>query len=304
MIMRTTLILKRSALAVAALLVASACGGGGDESSSIELVATTSILGDITSNLIDGTVALTTIMPPGADPHEFEPSARQVAALRSADLIIANGLGLEESLEDVLRAAVEDGVILLEIGPEVDPLPLEDAGAYDPHIWLDPVRMIEAVDLITSALTDLDSSVDWTAGASTYRAELQTLDGWIEQQFDSIEASSRVLFTGHQAFGYFAARYDFDVVATILPGATTTVEPSASGFAAVVEALEASSVQAVFTDITESQALAQQLVDQVDRTVDVVPLYVGALGPEGSGADTYLGLMSWNVEAIRTVFER
>ena len=305
MIMRTTLILKGSALAVAALLVASACGGGGgDESSSIELVATTSILGDITSNLIDGTAALTTIMPPGADPHEFEPSARQVAALRSADLIIANGLGLEESLEDVLHAALEDGVILLEIGPEVDPLPLEDAGSYDPHIWLDPVRMIEAVDLITSALTDLDSSVDWTAGASTYRSELQTLDGWIEQQLDSIEASSRVLFTGHQAFGYFAARYDFDVVATILPGATTTVEPSASGFAAVVEALEVSSVQAVFTDITESQALAEQLADQVDRTVDVVPLYVGALGPEGSGAETYLGMMSWNVEAIRTVFER
>ena len=94
------------------------------------------------------------------------------------------------------------------------------------------------------------------------------------------------------------------MVATILPGATTTVEPSASSFAAVVEMLEASSVQAVFTDITESQALAEQLVGQVGRTVDVVPLYVGALGPEGSGADSYLGLMRWNAETIRMVFER
>jgi zinc/manganese transport system substrate-binding protein len=304
MIMRTTLILKRSALVVIAFLGAAACGGGVDESTSIELVATTSILGDITSNLLDGTAGLTTIMPPGVDPHDFEPSARQVAALRSADLIIANGLGLEESLEDVLQAAVEDGAVLLEIGPEVEPMPLEGSEAYDPHIWLDPVRMIKAVDLITSALTDLDSSVEWATGASAYRTELQNLDGWIEQQFGSVEASSRMLFTGHQAFGYFAARYDLDVVATILPGATTTVEPSASSFADVIEVLAASSAQAIFTDISESQAFAEQLADQVDRTVDVVPLFVGALGPEGSGAETYLGLMRWNVEAIRTVFER
>jgi zinc/manganese transport system substrate-binding protein len=304
MIMRTTLILKTLTLGLAASLVASACGGGGDERGPIEVVATTSILGDITANLVDSAVTLTTIMPPGADPHEFEPSARQVATLRSSDLIIANGLGLEESLGDVLRAAVEDGVVLLEVGPELNPMPLAAAGEYDPHVWLDPVRMIEAVDLITVALTDLDASVDWIAGAATYRAELQTLNGWIEQQFDSVEPSARVLFTGHQAFGYFAARYGFEVVATILPGATTTVEPSASSFAAVVEMLEASSVQAVFTDITESQALAEQLVGQVDRTVDVVPLYVGALGPEGSGADSYLGLMRWNAETIRMVFER
>ena len=115
MIMRTTLILKTLTLGLAASLVASACGGGGDEGGSIEVVATTSILGDITANLINGTVTLTTIMPPGADPHEFEPSARQVATLRSADLIIANGLGLEESLEDVLQAAVEDGVQVVTV---------------------------------------------------------------------------------------------------------------------------------------------------------------------------------------------
>ena len=86
--------------------------------------------------------------------------------------------------------------------------------------------------------------------------------------------------------------------------APKTVEPSASSFADVIEVLAASSAQAIFTDISESQAFAEQLADQVDRTVDVVPLFVGALGPEGSGAETYLGLMRWNVEAIRTVFER
>ncbi len=303
MIMRTTLILKTLALFLAAVAV-TACSADGEERQSIEVVATTSILGDITSNVVGDGALLEVIMSPGADPHEFEPSARQVASILSADLVVANGLGLEESLEDVLDSAVEEGVAVIEIGSEVDPVRLTDSDGFDPHVWLDPVRMAGAVDSIIAALVELDASVDWAAQAAPYRQELLALDTWIGQQLEFIPPDTRVLLTGHQNLGYFADRYEFKIVATILPGATTMIEPSASGFAGVIDVLEASGARAVFTDFGESQALAEQLIAQADRDVAVVPLHLGALGSEGSGAETYLDVMRWNVEAIRAVFEQ
>ena len=303
MIMRTTLILKTTMLSLAALTV-SACAADAEERQSIEVVVTTSILGDIATNVVGDDALLEVIMSPGADPHEFEPSARQVASMLSADLIVANGLGLEESLEDVLDSALEDGVAVIEIGPEVEPVRLTNSDGFDPHVWLDPVRMAGAVDSIVEALVELDPSVDWAAQAAPYRQELLEVDTWIDQQLEFIPGDARVLLTGHQNLGYFADRYGFEIVATILPGATTMIEPSASGFADVIDVLEASGARAIFTDFGESQALAGQLTEQVDRDVPVVPLHLGALGSEGSGAETYLDLMRWNVEAIRAVFEQ
>ena len=303
MIMRTTLILKTTVLLLAALAV-SACASDAEERQSIEVVVTTSILGDIATNVVGDYALLEVIMSPGADPHEFEPSARQVASMLSANLIVANGLGLEESLEAVLDSAGEDGVVVIEIGPEVEPVRLTHSDGFDPHVWLDPVRMAGAVDSIVEALVELDASVDWAAQAAPYRQELLEVDTWIDQQLEFIPPDARVLLTGHQNLGYFADRYGFEVVATILPGATTMIEPSASGFADVIDVLEASGARAIFTDFGESQALAEQLTEQVDRDVAVVPLHLGALGSEGSGAETYLDLMRWNVEAIRVVFEQ
>jgi len=303
MIMRTTLILRTTLLLLVALAV-SACASDAEEGQSIEVVVTTSILGDIATKVVGDDALLEVIMSPGADPHEFEPSARQVASMLSANLIVANGLGLEESLEDVLDSAVDDGVAVIEIGPEVEPVRLTKSNGFDPHVWLDPVRMAGAIDLIVEALVELDASVDWAAQAAPYRQELLELDTWIDQQLEFIPPDARVLLTGHQNLGYFADRYGFEVVATILPGATTMIEPSASSFADVIEILEASGTRAIFTDFGESQALAEQLTEQVDRDVAVVPLHLGALGSEGSGAESYLDLMRWNVEAIRAVFEQ
>jgi zinc/manganese transport system substrate-binding protein len=303
MIMRTTLILKTTIVLLATLAV-SACTAAAEERQSIEVVVTTSILGDIAANVVGDDALLEVIMSPGADPHEFEPSARQVASMLSANLIVANGLGLEESLEDVLDSAVEDGVAVIEIGSEVEPVRLTNSNGFDPHVWLDPVRMAGAVDSIVEALVELDASVDWAAQAAPYRQELLEVDTWIDQQLEFIPPDTRVLLTGHQNLGYFADRYGFEVVATILPGATTMIEPSASGFADVIDVLEASRARAILTDFGESQALAEQLTEQMDRDVAVVPLHVGALGSEGSGAETYLDLMRWNVEAIRAVFEQ
>lgn len=284
------------------MMVSSGCSASDEGGSLPAVVVTTSILGDVVTNVVNGGAEVQVIMPIGADPHDFEPSARQVAAIRSADLIVANGLDLEEGLSEVLSAAVEGGADLLEIGPDVDPLPLEGSGAFDPHVWLDPIRMVNAVDLLVKALEDLNGSIDWAGRAAPYRQELLETDSSIRDSLAFIPGDSRVLFTGHQAFGYFADRYDFEVTATILPGATTMIEPSAASFAEVVEALEESSAPAVFTDRGESQALAEQLIEEVSREVVLVQLYTGSLGGPGSGAETYIDMMNWNAEAIAEVF--
>lgn len=302
MIMRTTLIIKFVIVAVAGGLGASACSEQAPVSAGPTVVVTTSILGDIVVGITGGDAEVEVIMPSGADPHEFEPSARQVASIRSADLVIANGLGLEEGLEDVLIDASAGGAVLLEVGPLVDPLALVGSEGFDPHVWLDPMRMVTAVDAIADALTSLDGSSDWQANAASYREQLLELDRWITDRLADIPSGERVLVTGHQSFGYFADRYDFEIVATILPGATTMIEPSAAGFSDVVDLLEASAVPAVLTDMNESQALAEQLTAQVSRTVVVVPLLVGGLGEAGSGAETYLDLMRWDVNAIAEVW--
>jgi zinc/manganese transport system substrate-binding protein len=301
--MRTTLILRTASTVLALALASSACASDASGGSSFTVVVTTSILGDIVTNATGLGANVEVIMPIGADPHEFEPSARQVASILSADLVVANGLGLEEGLEDVLAAASEDGGVVLEVGPAVGPLTLGPSGDLDPHVWLDPTRMGAAVDLVVVALHDLDASIDWTRIAAPYRQELLDLDVWIAARLAAIPREDRVLVTGHQAFGYFADRYDFEIVATILPGATTMVEPSAARFAEIVKILEASDAPAVFMDLGENQALADQLAVQVDRPVLVVPLYTGALGEQGSGAGTYLEMMRWNVEAIAKAFE-
>ncbi|MDF1594775.1 MAG: metal ABC transporter substrate-binding protein [Acidimicrobiia bacterium] len=301
--MRTTLILRMTGAVLALALASSACASDASDGSSFTVVVTTSILGDIVTNATELGANVEVIMPVGADPHEFEPSARQVASIRSADLVIANGLGLEEGLEDVLASAAEDGGLVLEVGPAINPLTLGSSGDLDPHVWLDPTRMAAAVDVVVGALRGLDPSVDWAQIAAPYRQELLDLDVWIDARLAAIPQEDRVLVTGHQAFGYFADRYDFEIIATILPGATTMVEPSAAGFADIVTILEASDTPAVFTDLGENQALADQLSVQVDRPVLVVPLYTGALGEQGSGAGTYLEMMRWDVEAIARAFE-
>ncbi|MFP4311536.1 MAG: metal ABC transporter substrate-binding protein, partial [Nitriliruptoraceae bacterium] len=123
-------------LLVAALVLA-ACGSDTGESGAAadegqpQVVVTTTILGDIAANVAGEDAAVEVLMPIGADPHDFEPSAQQAASMREADLVIANGLGLEEGLLDAIAAAEEDGVRVLELGPSLDPVPYEGTDGHD-----------------------------------------------------------------------------------------------------------------------------------------------------------------------------
>ena len=135
----------------------------------IQIIATTSIIGDVVSNIVGDTAAVEVVLPAGTDPHDFAPSPQQVASINDADLVVANGLGLEESLNDIIEGAASEGTPVLRVAEGVDPLPASvegneaEASTGDPHFWHDPDRMAEAIDLVVDELSALDDSVDWAS---------------------------------------------------------------------------------------------------------------------------------------------
>lgn len=288
----------RTALAAFAVAMAG-CGStvAPAEEGNITVVATTAIVGDLVANVVGDHGTVEVVIPLGADPHDFRPSARQLTAIAGADLVVAIGLGLEETLGDVLASAAQDGTAILELGPQLDPISRDDGG-LDPHVWLDPERMAAATRLIAGALTDLDSSVDWGAAADAYAAQLAAVDDEIATILDAVPAERRKLVTNHEALGYFADRYGFEVVGVIVPGGGTLAAPSSADIAALAEVITTEEVPAIFAETTQPATLAEAMAAEVDSDVAVVELFTESMGEPGSAAGTLIGMLRVDAERI------
>jgi zinc/manganese transport system substrate-binding protein len=299
------------AVAVCALaFVVSACGDSTDEPAAADsattlsdddmpqIVVTTNILGDIVSQAVGELADVEVIMPIGADPHDFAPSAKQAEAMENADLLVVNGAGFEEGMGDIIDSVEESGTPVFSFADQVELLDLD--GAADPHIWTDPTRMITAVEAFGGELSGLEG-ID--AGAATeqvssYVAELTALDSEMETTLASIPADQRVLITNHEVFGYFADRFGFEVVGALIPSLSTSAEPSAAEIDALAELIRAEGIPAIFGDTSGSTQLADALAESVGNEVQVVVLFSESLGEPGSGADTYIGMMTTNATLI------
>jgi zinc/manganese transport system substrate-binding protein len=294
------------AVAALALLTLGACSSSGEEDGSIRVVATTSILGDLAQNVIGDAGEVVVLMPIGVNPHDFQPSAQQVAAIQKADLVIANGLGLEEGLSDVLEAATSDGVRVWEVGPDINPRLFAEApdtdehdeGLLDPHFWLDPLKDVETARLLAGQLAEIDPDRDWSAGAEAYVAELERVHEESIEMLAVVADADRKLVTNHRAFGYFSDRYDFDMIGTVIPGGATLANPSSSELASLVETIERQQVPAIFTETVESDTLARTVAAEVGYDIEIVELYTGSLGEPGTEWDTLAGLLRANARRI------
>ena len=302
-------------LVVVGLLTIAAAGcsstNSSSSSSSPTVVVTTSILGDIVENVVGEEAEVTVLMPAGVDPHEFELSAAQAAEMQEADVIVANGLGFEAGMTDALDAAEEAGVPRYEVAPDVDPLPLaegseehaEDTSGLDPHVFTDPERMAQATENIAAALGDEVPDLDTDAvreQANAYAAEVRAADATIEDELSVIPEDQRVLVTNHEVFSYFADRYGFEVVGTVIPSGTTLAEPSSQELSDLADTIREYGVPAIFADASSPTELAEALADESGLDVEVVALYSESLGGPGSGAETYLEMITSNGEAIAT----
>ena len=266
------------------------------EGEKLRVVATTTLVGDVVSNVGGDQIALTVLMPVGADPHSFEPTPTDVMAVSRAHVVFANGLGLEEFLDELIENAGGDRpVVPVSLGIEVRTL---EGKGVDPHVWFSPVNVVVWTENIQRALAALDPAhrEGYETNARRYIRELEALDEWIEAQVANIPPDRRKMVTDHRAFGYFADRYGLEMVGAVVKSFSTVAEPSAQELAALEETIRQYDVPAIFVGINVNQALVQRVAE--DTGIRLVPLYTGSLGPPGSGAETYLDLMRFNVNAI------
>ncbi|MCA5923074.1 metal ABC transporter substrate-binding protein [Curtobacterium oceanosedimentum] len=260
------------------------------------VAVTTNILGDVVTEVVGDQADVMVLMPPGADPHSFEVSAQQAARLRSADLVVENGLGLEEGVARHVQAAAEDGVPVTTAGDAVDALEwtTEDDSGPDPHFWTDPGRMADVVEALDADLREVGIE---PAGTDAYLAELQDLDDEMTTAMATVPEDRRALVTNHHVFGYLADRYGFRVVGAVIPSGTTLASPSAADLRDLADAIDEAGVPTIFADASQPARLAEVLAEEVDVHVEIRPLATESLTEDGD-ASTYLGMMRSNTQAI------
>lgn len=291
-----------AALVAAAVLLAG--GTGCTSPDRTRIVVTTNILGDVVSKIVGDQAQVSVLMKPNADPHSFAISAREAHAMQTADLVVYNGLGLEEGVLHHVQAASSEGVPTVEVGARIEPIDYQDgdaAGLPDPHFWTDPTRVVTALRLLTEEIITHVDGVDADIvrqRAESYASEIGDLDAELVERFAGIPEQRRVLVTNHHVFGYLAERYDLTVVGAIIPSGTTLASPSASDLASLVTAIETHRVPAIFADTAQPARLAEVLAAEAGITVRVVGLYSESLSDADGDASSYLDMMRFNTEAI------
>jgi ABC-type Zn uptake system ZnuABC Zn-binding protein ZnuA len=296
----------RTALVVIVALVFLACGpgagstgpaaGSGDPSggTTLKVVTTTTVFADIVQNVGGSKASVTSIIPPGVGPEDYEPKPDDARKLAGAQLIVSNGVGLDDFLDRLLTSAGGNQPRLV-LGEGVPVITVD--GEPNPHFWLDPTLVRDHyLPAIAAKLTELDpeGKATYDANVASYSATLDALDADLKTKLEEIPAADRKLVTFHDAFPYFAKHYGFELIGVIL--ANVGQEPTAGELAALVEQVKAAGVTAVFSEAQFSPKLAETLAQEAGITKVVTTLYNDALGP--APADTYVGLMRWNVDQI------
>jgi len=269
----------------------------------LRVVATTTIVADVVANVGGDHIALTTLIPVGTDPHSFEPTPNDMAAVADAHVVFINGAGLETFIEKLLAGARErTSVVPLSHGIELISLPGHDDDrdhtGGDPHTWFDPLNVIVWTHNAERALAALDPTHAsfYRKRADAYEARLRALDAWIQEQIEPIPSGSRQLVTDHASFSYFCQRYGFEQVGAVFPGYSTLSQPSAKELAELEDAIRALGIKAVFTGVTTNPELTTRIAN--DTGTRLVFLYTGSLSEPDGPAGDYISLIEYNVAAI------
>lgn len=302
-------------LVVVLALAAGACTPGGPSAASTPsaegepptVLATATFLADIAQNVAGSRLKVASLIPRGVDPHDFEPTPRDVALVSDSQVLIANGAGLEEFLRPLLDNVGGERVVI-EASQGLAPratVDEEHAAEGDPHFWLDPLNVVTYVENIRDGLSAADPAGrdTYAANAAAYVAQLQELDGWIREQVERVPPEDRLLITNHESFGYYADRYGFEVVGTIIPSVSTESAPSARQMADLIDTIRATGAKAIFLETGANEQLAQQVAAEAGIQ-KIAWLLTHSLTEEGGEAPTYLDMIRYNtttiVEALST----
>jgi ABC-type Zn uptake system ZnuABC Zn-binding protein ZnuA len=293
-----TLLLVTSAVALAG------CGDGSTgaaDSRALRVVATTPVVADFVRTVGADRVAVTQVLKPGVDPHDYEPSPADLQAIADADVVVENGVGLEAWLADTVAAAGFSGPVV-DSSEDVTLRPGEEDGGEDPHVWHDPRNATLMVRTIADALAAADPSGAGTyeRNAADYTAKLAALDKATAAKIASVPAAQRKLVTNHDAFGYYCARYGLTFVGAIIPSFDTSAELSGRQLSDLVTKIRATGVKAVFSEASLPPRTAETVAREAGVTVvgGEEALYADGLGPEGSPGGTYLRAEQHNTDTI------
>jgi ABC-type Zn uptake system ZnuABC Zn-binding protein ZnuA/ABC-type Mn2+/Zn2+ transport system permease subunit len=299
---------RAPALALAALIALGAlvagCGSSGSDGGQLQVVATTTQIGDFVREVGGNAVAVDQILQPNTDPHEYEPRPSDVAGAAEAKLVFANGDELDSWIDQIVSDGGSDAEIV-DLGAIVpERRPGESSGAaksarYDPHWWHDPRNAEAAVAAIERHLAAADPNHhrEFERNASAYLAKLRALDAGIASCMNAVPPAGRKLVTDHDAFGYFADRYGIEVVGAVIPSQTTQAQPSAKDLSALAQLIEREQVKAIFPESSLSPKVAEAIAGQTGASADY-SLYGDTLGPEGSSGATYLAMEAANANAM------
>lgn len=262
----------------------------------VQVVTTMSVLADLVRAVGGDHVQVRSLVGVGGDPHTHQPTPSDAVALAEADVVVDNGLGLSPWF-DALAGGVRGRLVVTSDG--VADRALDEAGVVDPHLWMVPRHVVDGyVPAIHSALVEAapQHRDAFAAGTAALVAELEALDAELHDLAATIPPSRRLLVTSHDAYRYFAEEYGLQVLATVL-GVTTEAEPSAADVAAVVQAVAAHDVPTIFVETTVNPDVVMQVAREAGVEIGE-PLYGDSVGPPGSGADTYVGMLRANMRAI------
>jgi ABC-type Zn uptake system ZnuABC Zn-binding protein ZnuA len=282
-----------------ALLIVAACGSTGSPNPSgparLIVVATTTVFADLVSKVGGDLVTVRSLVPKGGEVHTFDPKPGDITTVADADLIVANGLGLDDWLAALARDAGATAPII-RLGENLDGAEyIKTEGAVNPHLWMDPTLASRYVARIGEALGEADSAHadDYVQRATEVEAQFGTLDASIHQKLGTIPASERRLVSFHDAFPYFARAYGLEIVGVVVqvPGQ----DPSAGEVASLVDAIRTANVRLILSEVQFSPALAEQIAAETGATV-VSDLYDDSLGDPP--VDSYEAILNWDADKI------
>lgn len=314
--------MKRFLLLIVGSILLAACSTSPSpavENGKLNVVATTNIVADVVAQVGGDHVQVETLLPVGTDPHSFEPTPQDIAKVADADIVFANGAGLEEFIDHLLESAGATDQIV-EVSAGIELLDHPNAGeadlaeddydhaddedhehaehAGDPHTWTDPNNVMVWVEHIEDALGEADPAhaEAYVENAAAYTAELEDVDAWIREQIAQIPEENRKIVTDHSLLGYYAEEYGLEMSGAIIPGYSSLSEPSAQELAAIEDAIRDTGVKAVFVGNTVNPNLAERVAE--DTGVELIFFYTGSLSTADGDVPTYLDYLRYNTNAF------
>ena len=273
-------------------------------SGKLQVVATTSIVGDVVRQVGGEFIDVKILLPEGSDPHSFDPSPRDIAMVADADIVFANGAGLETFIVHLLESAeaedrvveVSEGIILLTHPKAEGQEQAQNTG--DPHTWVDPNNVIIWVQNIELALSEMDppNKTAYATNAAFYTSQLVEIDAWIRAEIAKIPAEKRKIVTDHRLLGYYVEEYGLEQVGAIVEGYSSLAEPSAQELAEIEEVISGLGVPAIFVGNTVNSNLAERVAE--DTGVKIIYFYTGSLSEADGEAGNYLDYLRYNTRAF------